>query len=44
VTVYERFISNVSPPFSFVSKTSLSDSWDKEATIGSLFQQCAELN
>ncbi len=38
VTVYESFISNINPPFSFVSKTSISDSWDKEATIGSLFQ------
>jgi hypothetical protein len=43
VTVDEIFISNVKPQF-FVSKASPSDSWDKEATIGSLFQQCAELN
>ena len=27
-------ISNVKPLLSFVSKTSPSDSWDKEATIG----------
>ncbi len=43
VTVEEFFVSNVKPPFSFVYKTSPSDSWSKEATIGSLFQQNAEL-
>ncbi len=44
VAVDEIFISNVKPEFSFVSKASPSDSWDKEATVGSLFQQRAELN
>ncbi len=44
VTVDEIFISNVKPQFLFVSEASPSDSWDKEATTGSLFQQCLELN
>jgi hypothetical protein len=43
VTVDEIFISNLKPPF-FVSKAPPSDSWDNKATVGSLFQQCAELN
>ncbi len=33
VTVDEIFISTVKPPFSFVSKTSPSDSWGKEANL-----------
>ena len=34
VAVDVIFISNVKPPLSFVSKTSPTDSWDKEAIIG----------
>jgi hypothetical protein len=44
VKIDEVLIANVKPPFYYVSASDPSDSWDKDTTIGSLFEQCAQLN
>jgi len=44
IKVDEVLIANIKPPFLFVSKSSPSESWDKDSTMGSLFKQYSQSN